>query len=255
MCGRYSFSKKKVPHEHRFAAKLEGLAFEPNFDARPSQKLPVIIPNAARAMLATWASPEKEPDGKPTLPVNVRQENLLYIPRFKALLPDHRCIIPIDGFFEWKELDEEIEEPSADAAAPANLGLDLFGNPIRSKEEKSRAKKAKPHKQKYRFTLKNEEPFGLAGLWRESLMPDTGELAPYFSIITTQANAAVEPYHDRMPVILTPQAEEIWLNDRLEEKQWYHVLKPYDARQITVMAIDDDESILGNYVAPVLNSK
>ncbi|MFA1771685.1 SOS response-associated peptidase [Rufibacter glacialis] len=255
MCGRYSFSKKKVPQEHRFTSKLEGLVFSPNFDARPSQQMPVILPEAAKAMMATWASPEKEPDGKPTLPFNVRQENLLYIPRFRELLPRHRCLIPVDGFFEWKELEEE-EEPEAPAPAPAaDLGLDLFGNPIRSKEEKARSRKPKPRKQKYRFTLKNEEPFGLAGLWRESLNPGTGELVAHFSIITTQANNAVQPYHDRMPVILTPQSEEIWLDNSLAEKQWYHVLQPYDAKQMKVMAIDEAESIWGNYVAPALNSK
>jgi len=253
MCGRYSFSKKKVPHTHRFSAQLEGLPFEPNFDARPSQRLPIILPEAPKAVLATWASPEKEPDGKPTLPFNVRQENLLYIPRFKELLGRHRCLIPIDGFFEWKELEEEEEE--ATSATQEALGLDLFGNPIRSEAEKKRARKAKPHKQKYRFTLKSEEPFGLAGLWRESLQQETGELTAYFSIITTRANSAVEPYHDRMPVILTPQAEEIWLDNRLPERQWYNVLQPFDARQMKVMAIDEQESVLGNYVAPALNSK
>ena len=63
------------------------------------------------------------------------------------------------------------------------------------------------------------------------------------------------PYHDRMPVILTPENEEIWLNNKLPEKQWYDVLKPYDSKQMTVMAIDDYESTMGNYVAPKLNSK
>ncbi|WP_051360045.1 SOS response-associated peptidase [Adhaeribacter aquaticus] len=251
MCGRASLDKKKVPKEHRFAAKLEGVPFEKNFDARPSQQLPVILPDAEKALMATWASPEKEPDGKPTLPFNVRQENLLFIPRFRVLLPRNRCIIPVDGFFEWKEI--EPEEPSAEPES--DLGLDLFGNPIRSQAQKERLKKTKPQKQKYRFTQKDEEPFGLAGLWRESLNQETGELARYFSIITTSANSAVMPYHDRMPVILTPQTEEIWMDNRLQEKQWYNVLQPYESRLMNVMAIDDYESMLGHYVAPKLNSK
>ncbi|TXK36850.1 SOS response-associated peptidase [Pontibacter qinzhouensis] len=237
MCGRYSVNNKKVPKEHRFAALLEGLDFEPNFDARPSQQLPVILPDAPKAVLATWASPEKEPDGKPTLPFNVRQENLLFIPRFRVLLPRNRCIIPVDGFFEWKEVEPEEEEVTAETQA--GVALDLFGNPILSKIERSRLKKMKPPKQKYRFNLKSEEPFGLAGLWREGLNRDTGELAPYFSIITTGANTAVAPYHDRMPVILTPESEQTWLNNRLQEKQWYNVLQPYDSRQMAVTAVKD----------------
>ncbi|MGV3587658.1 MAG: SOS response-associated peptidase [Adhaeribacter sp.] len=253
MCGRASIDKEKIPKQHRFAAKLEGIAFEKNFDARPSQQLPIILPDTDKAILATWASPEKEPDGKPTMPFNVRQENLLFIARFRSLLPRNRCIIPIDGFFEWKEIEAEPEE---DIVQPAvGLGLDMFGNPIRSSAEKKQLKKAKPQKQKYRFTLKDKEPFGLAGLWRESLLPDTGELRRYFTIITTQANAAVMPYHDRMPVILSPQDEAKWMNNQLQEKHWYNLLQPYDAKQMAVMAIDDYESTLGNYVAPQLNSR
>lgn len=251
MCGRYSIDKEQVPDKHRFAAKLSGLPFEKNFDARPSQPLPIILPGAAKAVLATWASPEKEPDGKPTLPFNARQENLLFIARFRTLLPLNRCIIPVDGFFEWKEI-----EPEPEPLAPQEgLALDMFGNPILSKEEKKRLKKAKPEKQKYRFTLKSKEPFALAGLWREGLDSNTGELTKYFSIITTAANSAVMPYHDRMPVILTPDTEEIWLNNKLSEKQWYGVLKPYESKIMKVMAIDDYESTMGNYVEPKLNSK
>lgn len=255
MCGRYSVNQKNVSKEHRFASKLEGLAFEKNFDARPSQQLPVILPDAQKALMAVWTSPEKEPDGKPTLPFNVRQENLLFIPRFRALLPRNRCIIPVDGFFEWKELEEEDDSEEQPTAPDANVALDLFGNPIRSDAEKKRLKKQKPLKQKYRFTVKDDEPFGLAGLWRESINRDSGELHTYFSIITTGANAAVAPYHDRMPVILTVQSEEIWLDNKLREKQWMDVLQPYDARQMVVRAIDEYESTLGNYIAPQLNSK
>jgi len=253
MCGRYSVDKEKVDTKHRYAAKLADITFEKNFDARPSQQLPIFLPNTEKAVLATWSSPEKEPDGKPTLPFNVRQENLLFIPRFRALLPQNRCIIPIDGFFEWKEIEPEPEEQPF--VPEAGLGLDMFGNPIRSQAETRRLKKVKPKKQKYRFTLKLKEPFGLAGLWRESLNPATGELTKYFSIITTHANAAVMPYHDRMPVILTPETEEIWLNSKMKENQLYNVLKPYESKLMVVKAIDDYESTLGNYVEPKLNSK
>ncbi|WP_187262397.1 SOS response-associated peptidase [Pontibacter beigongshangensis] len=237
MCGRYSVNNKKVPKEHRFAALLQGLDFEPNFDARPSQQLPVILPDAPKAVLATWASPEKEPDGKPTLPFNVRQENLLFIPRFRLLLPRNRCLVPVDGFFEWKEVEPEEEATAAEPQEGAEL--DLFGNPVLSKGERSRLKKVKPPKHKYRFTMKNEEPFGLAGLWREGLNLATGEVAPYFSIITTSANSAVAPYHDRMPVILSPESEQTWLNNHLQEKQWYEVLKPYDSKKMAVASITD----------------
>lgn len=256
MCGRASLDKKNIPKEHRFKAKLEGVPFDKNFDIRPSQQLPIILPDANKALLATWASPEKEPDGKPALPFNIKQENLLVIPRFRALLPRNRCIIPIDGFFEWKELEAEANSEQLPLPASGIINLDLFGNPILTEAQKKqlKEKKARPQKQRYRFTLIDKEPFGLAGLWRESLDYKTGELTKYFSIITTSANQAVTPYHDRMPVILPPENEEIWLNNKLTEKRWYNVLMPFDGKKMAVMPVDEYESTLGNYIAPKLNS-
>jgi putative SOS response-associated peptidase YedK len=249
MCGRYSVNKKFIPKEHRFAGLLEGLNFDKNFDARPSQQLPIILPAPAKAVMAIWASPEKEPDGKPTLPFNIRQESLLFVPRFKSLLLRNRCIIPVDGFFEWKEIEDEQED------AHYNGPVDLFGNPINNTHGKRKLKKPKPPKQKYRFTLKNDNVFGLAGLWKEYLQKETGELTSCFSIITTTANTAVEPFHDRMPVILSEESERIWLNNKLQEKHWLNTLKPYDSRLMQVMAIDEMESVNGNYIDGEVNSK
>lgn len=73
----------------------------------------------------------------------------------------------------------------------------------------------------YRFTLKSEEPFAFAGIWQEK------NDEPQAVIITTDPNEVVEPIHNRMPAILTPEAEREWLNPDLEPEQVLDLLRPY----------------------------
>jgi putative SOS response-associated peptidase YedK len=65
----------------------------------------------------------------------------------------------------------------------------------------------------YRIMLKNEELFTFAGLRDESANKSTGEVLHTFTIITIEANDVVKPIHDKMPVFLTPEAEEMWLDE------------------------------------------
>lgn len=78
----------------------------------------------------------------------------------------------------------------------------------------------------YRFTLKSEEPFAFAGIWQE----DKDD--PQAVIITTDPNKLVEPIHNRMPAILKPDAEQVWLNPDLELGQALELLQPYSAKEM-----------------------
>lgn len=65
----------------------------------------------------------------------------------------------------------------------------------------------------HRIQLKSEDMFSFAGLWDEWLDKSTGEILHTYAIITTEANDLVKPIHDRMPVILSPEAEELgWMS-------------------------------------------
>ena len=86
-----------------------------------------------------------------------------------------RCIVPIDNFFEWK------------------------------------AMKGAKAKQPYAIAMKSGEPFGIAGIWESWKHPVSGEVLRTFCIVTTEANALVADIHDRMPVILPPEAYDRWL--------------------------------------------
>jgi putative SOS response-associated peptidase YedK len=89
-----------------------------------------------------------------------------------------RCILPIDGFYEW------------------------------------RAIKGAKVKQPYAIAMKDRSPFGLAGLWENWKEPATGEWIRTFCIITVPANEMVSAIHDRMPAILKPGDYDVWLAGR-----------------------------------------
>jgi putative SOS response-associated peptidase YedK len=121
--------------------------------------------------------------------INARAESLTEKPAFKRLVGSRGCIIPADGFYEWR------------------------------KEGK--------RKVPMWVHLKTKKPFALAGLWDVWRKPD-GKRVESFTIITTEPNELVRPVHNRMPVILLPEDEEQWLDtSRASYAKAKSVLKPY----------------------------
>ena len=121
---------------------------------------------------------------------------------------------------------------------------DLLGN--------ASAGKGKPKKQPFRIALKNDELFSFAGLYDTWLDKATGEEIKTFTSITTKANDLVKPIHERMPVILTPEAEELWLNE--QEKDITDLLNPYEADQMKAFPISSLINSPTNNTPEVLNS-
>ena len=105
--------------------------------------------------------------------INARAETLAQRPAFRGLLPRRRCLVPADGFYEWRREGR-------------------FRTPMR-------------------FTLRDGQPFAFAGLWDRWLQPDGTPLYS-FTIVTTNPNSVLEPVHNRMPVILLPEDEAGWLD-------------------------------------------
>ena len=234
MCGRYSNFKKTIPKDHRYAARFTGIKPEPTFNAAPSQLLPVMPTQSNKVEFYSWGLlPAWAKDVKAAKLINARAESLATNPMFRNLISSKRCLVPADGFYEWQ----------VQAAAQT----DLFGNPISSK--------GKVKKQPYRITLKNEEIFSFAGLWDEWVDKNTGEILKTFTIITTEANELMRPIHDRMPVILTPETEVLWLDEHEKDKKMLmEVLKPYDAQEMQAYPITDLINSPANNSAELLNS-
>jgi putative SOS response-associated peptidase YedK len=121
--------------------------------------------------------------------INASAETLTELLSFKLLVDRRRCIIPADGFYEWRK-------------------------------EGRRKVPMWVH-------LKNREPFGLAGLWDVWRKQD-GKRVESFTIITTEPNELVRPVHNRMSVILRPEDEEQWLDaSRIPFVKAKLLLKPY----------------------------
>ncbi len=193
MCGRFSLFDM-FGLEVRFNINLpESLV--PSYNIAPSQEILAIIGGGGeqeryRAQLLRWGLIPfwaRDADASKKM-INARAETVEKKASFKESFARRRCLIPADGFYEWK------------------------------KEE--------GRKRPYRITLHNGELFAFAGLWDEWSSP-RGETIKSCAIITTLANKLVEPVHDRMPVILAREAEAAWLDPRTELPALKELLQPY----------------------------
>ncbi|MEJ1931306.1 SOS response-associated peptidase, partial [Nostoc sp. NIES-2111] len=127
--------------------------------------------------------------------INARAETIAEKPSFRSAFKQRRCLIVADGFYEWQR------------------------------------KQGK--KQPFYFRLKDEQPFGFAGLWEKWTNPE-GEEIHSCTIVTTTANELLEPIHDRMPVILAPQDYDLWLDPQEQKPQaLQHLLSSYPASEMT----------------------
>jgi putative SOS response-associated peptidase YedK len=191
MCGRYSLVKDKIAIEKYFHQQLGAMYRGPSYNISPSQTEPILTANGFEDMrwglVPQWA---KSLNTGFTM-INARSDTLMEKNTYKRLVPDHRCIIPASGFYEWLPTSPKEKVP-------------------------------------YYFHLKGREVFGFAGLWT-SRKDSEGVEMKSFTIITVDANEVVSPIHDRMPAILTQEDEKVWLNaDLADPADVLGVLQPYD---------------------------
>lgn len=183
MCGRVTVrtSPQQLVQELGLSGARASLE-RPRYNLSPTQLMPV-VPNDGERMLdvfrwgliPSWA---KDASIGNKL-INARGETVAEKPSFRSALKRRRCLVVVDGWYEWKQT-------------------------------------TKP-KTPYLFHRKDGKPLTLAGLWEEWTAPDTGEVVRTCTIITTGPNALMAPIHDRMPVILTPEGRELWLRPEPQE--------------------------------------
>jgi putative SOS response-associated peptidase YedK len=193
MCGRYTIFTEPQRLMERFRAEWPEGPWQPRYNAAPTQSLPVLLNDGTRRIrLLRWGLiPHWAED--PAIGnrlINARAETLTQRPSFREAFYRRRCLVLADGFYEWQRA---------------------------------------PHGRiPYWIGLKDREPFAFAGLWDRWEGPD-GQVIESFTIITTAANERVAPIHDRMPVILLPEHEEIWLDESAGPAAWRAALRPYPA--------------------------
>jgi putative SOS response-associated peptidase YedK len=154
---------------------------------------------------------------------NARSEGILDKPIWKGPFQHSRCLIPIDGFYEW------VQHPSLPQPPPIEPGEHgLFGD--FTLEPKNAAKPKAGSKPVYKFEMPDGSPYALAGLFSE-WRPKRGSMHPpldTFSILTTEANELMQPIHSRMPVVLHPRDFDRGLNDYDESRPPIDLLRPYE---------------------------
>lgn len=196
MCGRYVIEWLPDEISERFQLRRIPHSLFESFNAAPTQELPVVVETEDDGRLLRqmrwglvprWAKPGP---AKAPAPFNARAESLLEKPMFRSLVSRKRCLVPANGYFEWKEVAGR--------------------------------------KQPYLFTLKDQELFAFAGLYDETADAD-GEIAGSYTVITTEANDFARRFHHRMPVILPREAEEEWSSpDQTDAHAVASLLQPYD---------------------------
>jgi len=174
MCGRFQLSVKGKHISERFNVEVFDEMYKPSFNCAPGQNLPVITNTEPGklsffkwGLVPFWA---KDPKIGNKL-INTRAETILEKPSFKAAFTRRRCLVPANGFFEWKKGTKKIP---------------------------------------FRVFLKNEDLFAMAGLW-ETWKDEENNMLHTFSIITTEPNELMKPIHNRMSVILNREQEMVWL--------------------------------------------
>jgi len=174
------------------------ISFSRSRNVSPGQHIPAVIRHDDKNILASylwglipfWA---KDPSIGLKL-INARAETVAQKPSFKNAFQKRRCLIPADGFYEWKK----------------------EGN----------------KKIPYCFGLKGDSPFGFAGLYETWIAADKKKVDTC-TIITTQANELVQPIHDRMPVIVSKDQQGIWLDGAITDpSRLIEMLKPYPAEEM-----------------------
>ena len=207
MCGRYLIIT--TPEAMRaFFRYLEQPNFPARYNVAPTQPIPIVRlwEGARHFALVRWGlvpSWVKDPRVFSLL-INARSDSVLDKPAFRAAMRWRRCLVPADGFYEWKT-DGERKRPFA--ARPTAGG-----------------------------------PIAFAGLWEVWTGPN-GEEVETAAIITTQANRTLAPLHDRMPVVLAPEAYDMWLDCRR-----------VDADTASALLVPAPESFFETYeVSPAVN--
>lgn len=198
MCGRFVLITDLSVIARDFDIPQVSVAFSPSRNICPGRPICVVVSSGHENRLASylwglipfWAA---NPSIGAML-INARAETVMQKPSFKYAFARRRCLIPADGFYEWKKEGDK--------------------------------------KNPYVFGLKSGAPFVFAGLYEKWMAPDKKPVATC-TIITTVANEVVAPIHDRMPVIVAKDAQALWLNPAVHDpSKLQEILKSYPSEEM-----------------------
>lgn len=199
MCGRayhtYTDEELALRYLHERAKRHPLATLKPNYNLSPTHLSPIVrvekgervIKEYRWGLVPGWAKDLKSAS-KYSL-INARGEEIAEKRTYAGPYKNRRCIVPLSGFVEWKR--------EGDSKRP------------------------------FAIYLKDQSIMSVAGIWEEWTSRDDGEIIHSFAVITTGANDFMSNIHDRMPVILTREDEDEWLDPgNRDTAQLGKLLKP-----------------------------
>ncbi|RLQ90428.1 SOS response-associated peptidase [Planomicrobium sp. Y74] len=209
MCGRFAlYADYKVILE-RFdidQASFDEDEYEPSYNIAPSQQVAAVVSDGNKNRLGRLKWGLIPPWAKDTKigykMINARSETAAEKPSYRNAFKKKRCLVVADSFYEWR------------------------------KEETGKTPML--------IKMKSGEPFAFAALWESWESPE-GDTVHSCSILTTKPNEIMASIHDRMPVILSKEAEKIWLDPNVQDFELLEsLLKPYDDGELEAYEVSDE---------------
>ncbi|MEO5906642.1 MAG: SOS response-associated peptidase [Saprospiraceae bacterium] len=208
MCGRSSLTKTEKELEERFRANFYSEDLErynplPNFNVAPTQLHPVITQQEPSVIhLYRWGLiPFWAKDIKiGSKMINARIEGIAEKPAFRQAFEKRRCLVPFDGYYEWMKTPEG--------------------------------------KIPYRIKVTNTDIFSMAGLYEVWKGTDGKEIKS-FTIITQEADPQIAHLHDRMPLILLPEQEKLWIDSNVPTRDVINNIQPVPGDWYTWYRVSD----------------
>jgi putative SOS response-associated peptidase YedK len=226
MCGRYyrRSDKQRIAEAFHAGQLPEDFVLpEWDYNVAPATFQPVVRntkDNSQREVtLMRWGLipffTKQLNDVKGLSTINARAESLAKSATWSNPARKRRCLVPADGFYEWKKIDTRTKQP-------------------------------------YAFHIRNDEPFAFAGLW-DAWKDSNGQWLLSFGIITTVANELMRAVHDRMPVILHHKDYDRWL-DRSELRPPLDLLQPFPSERMEAAPCNRAVGNVKNNGPEMLNS-
>jgi putative SOS response-associated peptidase YedK len=176
-----------------------------NFPLLPiiSQQNPNSFSFAKWGLIPSWIKSKEEAESIRLNTLNAKIETIFEKPSFKQAVVSQRCLIPLTGFFEWQQINTKEKQP-------------------------------------YFISLKDKNIFSVAGVADSWLNPHDKTVLQTFSILTTEANPLMATIHNtkkRMPIILTKEAEQLWLNQTIDASEIVNGLNPLEEERMQAYKI------------------
>ena len=204
MCGRFERSSSEDIIIRDFRINKASIEVIPSYNVAPSQDILIVrIDHEGNRQLSgcRWGfipSWAKDP-AIGYKTINARAETVATKPAYRDAFKKNRCLIVADGFYEWEK----------------------------------REKRKIP----FYVRLKSGKPFGFAGLYSHQISPQ-GDRICTCTIITSDSNELIQPIHDRMPVIIPKDKEDLWLDPEVQDQNsLLQLLRSYPAEELEMYEV------------------